>query len=94
MINSNFKIITKFVVITLGIPPAIFTASGYVVQYGAGISTSSSLSSIDINVLKIACLPPLLTTILFGFALKPEYKLVVLEISFLKTSKPATPEYL
>jgi len=37
----TLKLSPKFVVIIFGIPPAIFTASGYVVQYGAGIRTSS-----------------------------------------------------
>ena len=48
----------------------------------------------DINVVSIACLPPLVTTTLFGSTSKFEYFFVVLAISSLKIVNPPTAEYL
>jgi hypothetical protein len=64
---SSCSIVTRnpdseSVSITTGVPPASVIASGYVVQYGAGTSTSSPGSQIAAKALNTACLPPLVTT--------------------------------
>src|SRR5436305_3609941 len=47
---------------TTGTPPASRIGSGYVVQYGAGSSTSSPSSTMVRIELYTACLPPLVTS--------------------------------
>src|SRR5262245_64901708 len=55
----TWKPVSSVVSITFGTPPARVTASGYVVQYGAGSSTSSPGSHSAANAVYTACLPPL-----------------------------------
>src|SRR6266481_3890727 len=53
---------SAFVDTNTGVPPAYFTMSGKLTQYGAGIMTSSPRCIRTLITLKMECLPPTLTT--------------------------------
>src|SRR6266513_10461 len=55
-----------FVSTTTGVPPAYFTMSGKLTQYGAGMMTSLPCWISTLITLKMECFPPTLTTHSFG----------------------------
>src|SRR5665213_1572876 len=77
-----------------GLPPARYTATGYVVQYGAGISTSSPGLSLVIMAVMIACLPPLVTSTWLGVVRRPESRMDLATIASRSSGSPAVGVYL
>src|SRR6266511_1074709 len=69
-------------------PPARAIASGYVVQYGAGSSTSSPGSSSVANASYTAILPPLVTSTWPASTAKPESRSVLVAIACRSSGRP------
>ena len=70
-------------------PSAKAIASGYVVQYGAGSSTSSPGFTTAWNAWYTACLPPLVTMTCDGSTSRPESRSVFAAIASRSTGSPA-----
>ena len=75
-----------------GVPSASWIASGYVVQYGDGSSTSSPGFRITWNAWYTACLPPFVTTTWFGSTSSPESRRVLSTMAFFSAGRPAAGE--
>src|SRR5207302_11072645 len=70
-----------FVSTKTGVPPAYFTMSGKLTQYGAGIMTSSPGRTSTLITLKMECLPPTLTTHSFASYEEPSSRLCQAQIA-------------
>ena len=79
---------------TFGTPPASVIASGYVVQYGAGTSTSSPGSHSAANAVNTACLPPFVTSTWLAAQSNPLSRLVLAAIASRSSGSPAAGVYL
>jgi hypothetical protein len=75
-------------------PPASPTGSGYVVQYGAGSSTSSPGSIRVRNAAYTACLPPFVTSTFPGSTSRPESRVVLAAIASFSSGRPPAGVYL
>src|SRR6187431_2181323 len=85
--------VSSVVSTTTGTPPASVIASGYVVQYGAGHSTSSPGSHSTAKAVNTACLPPFVTSTCAGSHWNPESRRVLSAIACLSSGKPAAGVY-
>src|SRR5207253_1795545 len=70
-----------FVSTKTGVPPAYFTMSGKLTQYGAGIMISSPCWTSTLITLKMECLPPTLTTHSFASYEEPSSRLCHAQIA-------------
>ncbi len=74
-------------------PPASEIASGYVVQYGAGSSTSSPGSTIVCSASYTACLAPLVTSTCEASQSTPDSRRVFSAMARRSSGSPAVGEY-
>jgi hypothetical protein len=77
---------------TTGSPPARVIASGYVVQYGAGSTTSSPGSTIVCSASYTACLAPFVTSTWDASQSTPESRRVFSAMARRSSGSPAVGE--
>ena len=77
-----------------GVAPNMRTCSGYVTQYGLGMTTSSPGSKSARARLKSACFAPTLTQTFFGSGRQPRAFSVASQMASLSAGMPVTAVYL